>query len=152
MYRFGKMEHDAMEYLPLLIEKMSIDPAIIAIFLFGSYARGRPTPVSDIDLAVLLDQYFSPRQCFEKKLQLLALATKVLKTDEVDLVVLNQAPPALGYRILNSGQMLWEQEKNKNQRVQFQARTYQRYFDFQPVEKIMRDGLAKRIKGGQFGG
>ncbi|WP_052543919.1 type VII toxin-antitoxin system MntA family adenylyltransferase antitoxin [Desulfoscipio gibsoniae] len=104
MYRFKKIEHNVMEYIPLLIEKMRIDGDIVAIFLFGSYAEGKQTPVSDIDLAVLVDGDFPPSRYFEKELELLAIITSLLKTDEVDLVILNHAPPALSYRILSKGQ------------------------------------------------
>lgn len=122
-----------MEYIPLLIEKLSIDRDIVAIYLFGSYAEGKQTPVSDIDLAVLLDGDFPPNRYFEKKLALLALSTSLLKTDEVDLVIINHAPPAISYRILSKGRLLFEKENGKSQRVNFQVRIYDRYFDLQLI-------------------
>ena len=33
------------------------------VFLFGSYAHGRPTPDSDVDLLVVLDTPTSPLRC-----------------------------------------------------------------------------------------
>ena len=141
-----------LEYIPSLIEKLKTDGDIVGIYLFGSYAKGKQTPVSDIDLAILLDRGFPPGRYFEKKLELLAITTSVLKTDEVDLVILNEAPPALAYRVLSDGRLLLEQKDRKDQRVSFQVRTYDRYFDFKPVEKILHEGLIRRIKEGRFGG
>lgn len=152
LYRFKKIEHDVMQYIQLLIEKLSLDGDIVALYLFGSYAEDRQTPVSDIDLAVLLDLDFPPSRYFEKKLDLLSIATSTLKTDEVDMVILNQAPPALSYRILSKGRLLFEKEGGKGQRVSFQVRTCDRYFDFKPVEKVLHEGLVRRIKEGRFGG
>ncbi len=152
MYHFDKMRHDVTKCIPQLIEELRADGDIVALYLFGSFAAGKQTPVSDIDLAVILDHDFPPKRCFEKKLALLATITSLLKTDEVDLVILNQAPPALAYRILGEGRLLYEKESGKAQRVRFQVKTFDRYFDFKPVEKILHAGLVRRIKEDRFGG
>jgi hypothetical protein len=80
------------------------------------------------------------------------MITSLLKTDEVDLVILNQAPPVLSYGILSKGRLLFEKETGKGQRVSFQVRTFDRYFDFKPVEKVLHEGLVRRIREGRFGG
>ncbi len=140
------------EYIPLLIQRLKQDDDVIATYLFGSYAEGKQTPVSDVDLAVLFDQNFPRKFFFEKKLDLLFTATSILKTDAVDLVILNEAPPALSYQVLKKGKLLFEKPETKAQRVNFQVRVYDRYFDFKPVETVVREGLIKRIKEGRFGG
>lgn len=141
-----------MQYIPALTEKISIDNDIVAFYLFGSYAADKQNPASDIDLAVLLDREFPVHSYFDKKLKLLSLATSTLKTDEVDLIILNQAPPALSYQILSKSRLLFERDDKKGQRIDFQVRAFDRYFDFKPVEKVIHEGLAKRIKEGRFGG
>jgi predicted nucleotidyltransferase len=152
LYRFKKIDHDVRRYLPALVERLKSDGEIVAFYLFGSYAADRQTPASDIDLAVLLDRDLPPHRHFEKKLQLLSIITSELMTDEIDLVVLNQAPPALAYRVVREGKLLFEKEDGKAQRVSFQTRVWDRYFDFQSVEKILHEGLRRRIKEGRFGG
>ncbi|MEW5954257.1 MAG: nucleotidyltransferase domain-containing protein [Bacillota bacterium] len=152
LYRFKQIEHNVVEYIPLLIEKLKTDENIVAVYLFGSYAESKQTPVSDIDLAVLLDRDFPPGRYFEKKLELLSIITQLLNTDEVDLAILNQSPLALSYRVLSKGRLLYEKENGKGQRVSFQVRTYDRYFDFKPIEKILHEGLTRRIKEDRFGG
>jgi predicted nucleotidyltransferase len=152
LYRFKEIEHDVMQSIPLLVEKLRPDRDLVALYLFGSYAEGKQTPVSDIDLAVLLDRGFPAALYFEKKLKLLSTITSALKTDEVDLIILNQAPPALSYRVLSQGRLLYEEEDGKAQRVSFQVKTFDRYFDFKPVERVLHEGLIRRIKEGRFGG
>ncbi|WP_190259121.1 type VII toxin-antitoxin system MntA family adenylyltransferase antitoxin [Pelotomaculum schinkii] len=152
MYHLKKTAVDIMQYIPALTEKISMDNDIAAFYLFGSYAEDRQNPASDIDLAVLLDREFPMDSYFDKKLKLLSLATAALKTDEVDFIILNQAPPAFAYQILSKGRLLFERGDKKGQRVDFQVRTFDRYFDFKPVERVVHEGLAKRIKEGRFSG
>jgi len=152
LYRFKEIEHDVMQFIPLLVEKLRPDRDLVALYLFGSYAKGKQTSVSDIDLAVLLDRVFPPGRYFEKKLNLLSIITSALRTDEVDLIILNQAPTALSYRVLSQGRLLYEEEDRKAQRVSFQVQTFDRYFDFRPVERVLHEGLIRRIKEGRFGG
>jgi len=130
---------------------MASDKDVAGLYLFGSYGRGSHGPASDIDIAVLLDRDFPSRLLFDKKLGLLSLATRILKTDEVDLVILNQAPPALCFHVLKKGVVLFERTSAKDQIIAFKVRTWNTYFDFQPVGKIIQKGMIDRIRGGRFG-
>ncbi|MBF7083418.1 nucleotidyltransferase domain-containing protein [Desulfallas sp. Bu1-1] len=152
MHCYREKKHHAASYIPQFIEKARKDNDIVTVYLFGSHARGNNRCTSDIDLAVLLDQNISPGKYFEKKLHLLAQATETLKTDEVDLVILNEAPVSLAYQIIRDGRVLYQKKGAKGQRVAFQTLTCDRYFDFQPTAKVLYDGLLQRIKGGRFGG
>ncbi len=61
--------------------------SIIAIVLFGSYARKTENITSDIDIAIKLDREFSKREKFELQLQLEELVNKdvdLLNLDELD--------------------------------------------------------------------
>ncbi|WP_165791983.1 type VII toxin-antitoxin system MntA family adenylyltransferase antitoxin [Desulfocucumis palustris] len=152
MYRFEKIKNGVLKLIPRVIEILGQDKDIISVYLFGSYAEDRAGDSSDVDLAVLLSRDYPAALYFEKKLTLLARVTTCLKTDEVDLIILNQAPPSLAYRVFCKGKLLWERSGQKSWRVNFQAQTYDRYFDFLPVEKILHEGLIRRIKEGRFGG
>lgn len=145
-------KHQPLKYLPELVQKIKNDPDVISLYLFGSHARGKTWNKSDIDLAVLLKEGFSPRKQFAKRLKLMALAASTLKTADVDLVIMNQSPTFLNYNIFREGQLLYESKAGKTQRVSFQARTYDAHFDYQPVAKIFRDAMIKRIEEGRYGG
>ncbi|MEG3072163.1 MAG: nucleotidyltransferase domain-containing protein [Candidatus Syntrophopropionicum ammoniitolerans] len=91
MYHFEETKNNVTKCLTPLVEKLKNDQDIVAIYLFGSFAAGMQTPLSDIDLAIILDHNLPPSRYFKKKLDLLAIVTSLLKTDAVDLVILNQA-------------------------------------------------------------
>lgn len=152
MHYFRPIQPGLSRFITSLVEKLKKDQDITALFLFGSCARGKHTRLSDVDLAILLAPGYPRADYFKKKLALLPLITTTLRTDEVDLVILNSAPYSLVYQILTQGQLLYEKEEQKSHRVNFQARAYVDYFDFQPVEKALHDGLRRRIKEGRFGG
>ncbi|MGQ9558072.1 MAG: type VII toxin-antitoxin system MntA family adenylyltransferase antitoxin [Desulfurispora sp.] len=138
--------------LPILIETISRDEDVVAMYLFGSQATGKPTPLSDIDLAILLDQTVPQQNYFNKKLALLTTATSLLQKEEIDLVILNQAPPSLTYRVLSKGHLLYENPRKIKQRIGFQTRALNLYFDFLPVEKKLYAGLINRLRRGEYGG
>ncbi len=58
-------------------------------YLFGGLARGRVSPLSDVDIAIYLADGADIAQ---EKLETLGKLNELLKTDEVDLVILNTAP------------------------------------------------------------
>lgn len=151
MYRFKKI-NNADKYFPELIKKITQYQEIVALYLFGSFARGNANENSDIDLAIIFDKNVPSEIYFEKKMDYLILATEVLRTDEIDLIVLNNAPPSLAYRVFSEGKVLYENEEKKSQRVALQARVFNLYFDFMPVRKTVSEGLKRRIREGYFGG
>ena len=82
---------------------------IASVYLFGSHAAGREHRESDLDLAVLLrwDRYPSDRDRFEARVDLTADLGAALGRNDVDLVILNDAPPLFGRRIIYEGQRLF---------------------------------------------
>lgn len=83
-------------------------PAIVSVYLFGSRAEGRAHRESDIDLGLLMHRDILPtrKQRFEASLRIGAELTAAFSDDRVDLVVLNDAPPLLGRRIVTEGRRL----------------------------------------------
>jgi predicted nucleotidyltransferase len=75
-------------------------PGVLAAFLFGSQARGTAGLLSDIDVAVLHTEEITPRQRLDLRLDLASRAGAALGTGEIDVVLLNGAPPLLRDRVL----------------------------------------------------
>jgi len=75
----------------------------VAVYLFGSVARGTAREGSDVDLGVLLEKD-PPRTLRGLKLDLEA-DLEALDVP-VQLVVLNRAPPDLVHRVLRAGKLL----------------------------------------------
>ena len=51
--KLGKIPIDVKARLTDAVEKATEVPGVAAIWLFGSYARGNPTPLSDMDIPYL---------------------------------------------------------------------------------------------------
>ncbi len=67
----------------------------------------------------------------------------------VDLVLLDEASPALQYRVFRDGLLLIEREARR--RVAFEARAIQEYLDFQYLAAIYDRALIARAAEGRLG-
>lgn len=86
---------------------------------------------------------------FERKLELISLISAVLKTREIDLVVLNEASPSLVRSVMNTGKLLFSKDEEK--RITFLSKNLKEYIDFSFHRKRVWDAMKKRIKEGKFG-
>jgi len=96
-------------------------------YLFGSYGKGKAGPLSDLDIAVLLDGRLGKREIFDLRLRLINGISSILKTDKLDVVVMNNAPLLLNYNIISEGRIL--DSKDELERVMFETRILSRYLD-----------------------
>ena len=111
MIREGlKIAADSTEKIPEMVDLVSADRDIIALFAFGGLAKGQLKPLSDLDIAVLISRRLTGSQRFEKHLNLLTTLNRLFRTDEIDLVVLNDASPRFAHSILRDGQLLFCRE------------------------------------------
>ncbi len=78
---------------------------VVSAYLFGSHSEARSHRESDVDLAVLLDRgvFGTNRDRFEERLRLFGEIGGALRRNDVDLLILNDAPPELGARIVTRG-------------------------------------------------
>lgn len=97
-------------------------------YLFGSHAKGEATELSDIDLAVSFRAGVDVRRDLG---QLLDALVHELETDRIDLVLLEEIPPPLAYRIVRDGKRLLAVDPRQD--VSFRTRTIMRYLDFKPL-------------------
>lgn len=94
-------------------------------YLFGSYVRGDQASRSDIDVAVLLSDV--PRKMLDYYLHLVDGLSKIVEGD-VDLVILNTAPPLLKYQVIKKGLVIYSRDEAA--RVRFEAMALSEYLDF----------------------
>lgn len=86
-------------WIPLIADQLGQQKGIIAVLIYGSYAKGTANENSDIDIAILYEHQFvpSPPELWDLKTQL----DRILAT-EVDLLCLNLADPIIGNQIYQS--------------------------------------------------
>ena len=102
-----------------------------AAYIFGSVAAGRARPDSDVDIAVLVSERSQPADRLKYRLGLMTDLGSSLKRPDVDVVVLNEAPPLLAHRVLSKGILIFE--RSASARVRFQVQTASRYLDLIPM-------------------
>ncbi len=107
--------------------------------MFGRAGRRELHPLSDVDVAVYLDDTVDPVQA---RLDLIGVVTKHLGTDEVDLVVLNQAPTALLGRIVQSRMVITD--KDPFLRHRFESLALRTFLDFRIFERRLLDARFPR--------
>ena len=102
-------------------------PQVKLVYFFGSKSKNNDGPLSDYDFAIYLDER-KRTKISEIKLELLNKISRILKTDNIDLVVLNTAEsPELKYNIIKEGKLIFEKEPFK---VLIEPRILSEYFDF----------------------
>ena len=124
-------------------------PEILEAYLFGSQARGGSQPHSDVDVAVYLDPESFPDSPFGYAAELTADLVALIHSNEVDVVVLNQAHPLLYHRVLRDGLRLFERDARAT--TTREGRALSRYCDYVPHLRKVDAAHAARIEEGSFG-
>ncbi|MEJ5199650.1 MAG: nucleotidyltransferase domain-containing protein [Anaerolineae bacterium] len=126
-----------------LIAFLATQEDIVAAYLFGSLAEGRATPRSDIDIAVLLNRIPDDELGdLGRRLRLMEEFRRFADR-EVDVVILNTAPPLLRYQVLRHGRRLFERDRRA--RVEFEVRTGQEYEDLKPIRDFFTRALMTEL-------
>jgi predicted nucleotidyltransferase len=121
-------------------------PDVLVAYLFGSSARGTAGPLSDVDVAVLLRGDGDPSR---RHLELIGEAAAAAGSDKVDVVLLNEAPVALAYRVLRDGRLILCRDERA--RARFFVDIVDRYLDMEPFRRALADGVKHRLEAGRFG-
>lgn len=112
-----------------LRERFASDPGdALAVYLFGSEARGTAGPESDVDIAILRGRIPPPTlsaQAYDLADDLAGLLGR-----RVDLVILDTAPPDLIHRVLRDGILLLDRDRSA--RIRFEVAARNAYFDLKP--------------------
>lgn len=115
------MRIDCFEKLVKFFEK---EDKVKLAYLFGSTSRGDKGKLGDFDLGVLV-RSLKGYDRFRFQLKLLNDLVSILKTDKVDLVIMNDAPLSLNYNIIKDGILL----KDDEERINFEKGIISKYLD-----------------------
>jgi predicted nucleotidyltransferase len=124
-------------------------PEILEGYLFGSTALGERQAHSDVDVAVYVQPDGAPPAPFGYTAQLTAELMRALRTDRIDLVVLNHAPPLLYGRVLRDGIRVFSRHLRAT--TTREGRALSRYCDFVPQLAKIEAAHHARVAQGAFG-
>lgn len=119
-----------------------LDASIVAVYLFGSFAHGREQPMSDVDLAILLDER---AESMDRK-QLLARLHRdlgrLLRKD-IHILVLNDASYVVRVEALFRGRCV--HVKDEESLARFRMLTLSLFADFAPYLDHLHQRLKRRL-------
>lgn len=122
-------------------------PEVLEAYLFGSSARGEREPHSDVDVAVYLDRRSGPGAPYGAPATLAAELMTTTGEPQVDVVVLNEAPPLLYGRVVQDGVRFLSRDLAAT--TTREGRALSRYCDFVPhLAKIDAAHRARILRGG----
>jgi predicted nucleotidyltransferase len=135
-------------HIPSLEGYFASQAEVVLAYLFGSQARGQAGPLSDVDIAVLLEGRPNTILCFDARLKLIGDLLQLLHTEDVDVAILNQTPPALNYRVLRDGQILFCRDRDKM--IAFRVQTINKYLDFKPILERHEQAIIEKARKGEL--
>jgi uncharacterized protein len=135
MIRYSRLPDNIQVLIPRAVSYLQSRKDIHFAYLFGGFARKKLTPLSDVDIAVYLSEVADSA---EEKIDILGNLMDFLQTDEVDLVILNQAPLSLKMKILEIREVIVD--NNPFLRHRYESLTMREYFDF----AFLETGILKR--------
>lgn len=122
------------------------EKTVEAVYLFGSYAQDTASPLSDIDFAILLSTKNKQDNQELRRFFINALI-RIFHKNDLDVVLLNEAPPALRFNIIKNGKLLYVD--NEKERIDFESQTIIDYIDTYPLRDVYNRYLFKNIKEGK---
>lgn len=127
-----------------LQQRLQHYPEIVAAYLFGSVVTGKMTPMSDVDIAILLPKQTSYRRELSLAFDVMSEAQKIFHR-ESDVKVLNRIKdlPFL-YEVLSTGKLIYESDRAKHR--EFVAHAVIAYLDFKPAHEIALRNYARSLK------
>ncbi len=113
---------DASNLLERLLDRAESDPAVLAVLLFGSRARGQAVTGSDVDVCLIL-QPDAPANPTEVRLT-------YVSSFDLDIQVFQALPLYVRSRVLKEGQVLVA--KDEDALYELAIRTAKAFEDFKP--------------------
>jgi uncharacterized protein len=119
----------------------SSKPEVVAVYLFGSYARDRQYLTSDVDIGILFETGLSEKFS-EKTVEYSKDLARITRKD-IHPVVMNHAGEFLAKQIFSKGRCI--HQKNKSLVSEYQMKMYSMIADFEYYQHIISLGFIRKV-------
>jgi predicted nucleotidyltransferase len=128
--------------------RFSAFPEVVAVYLFGSAARGTRGKRSDVDIAVLTRAGGTSRRGSRSLVEYVQAACDALGTDDVDVVLLRRAPVVLRHEVFREGKLLLVRDPEALSR--FRLESSREYLDTIPLRRTFEEAFFRRVRRNGF--
>lgn len=125
-----------------LFSQSPVNAAYLAGTLSNRTSFGHLT---DVDIAILLMEQIKSDQFLDYQLYFFSELAKRLESDNIDVVILNQASLLLKLQVIKYGQILFS--RDEKQRISFETKAIMDYLDFKKFDEIQNQALGRRLYG-----
>jgi uncharacterized protein YutE (UPF0331/DUF86 family)/predicted nucleotidyltransferase len=101
--------------------------------------------LSDVDIAILLMDEIKSDQFLDYQLYFFSELAKRLDSDNIDVVILNQASMLLKLQVIKYGQILFSRDEKR--RISFETKAVMDYLDFKKFDEVQHQALSRRLHG-----
>lgn len=115
---------------------------VFIVYLFGSRSRGKGSPMSDVDIGVVLKATIPAGDARSIYQSLYEIFTELYPSSKVDIVLLQSAPLTLQYSAISEGKILFEEDPILT--ADYENRVVNRYLDFIPILDYFDSVVARR--------
>lgn len=126
-----------MDKSAVIEQVLRVVPSCIALYQFGSEAKGQAHAGSDLDLAFLSTAPVSPVQRFDLEQDLASLLHQI-----VDFIDLRQASTVMKMQVISSGKCLYS--RNDGDRDRFETWIYSSYARLNEERREILNDIQKR--------
>ncbi len=120
-----------------------------AAYLAGSTAgRKIAGTYNDLDIALLLLGAVKANEFFDYQVYFVSELSKALETNELDIVILNQASLLQRWQVIRTWGLLYQRDQKR--RVEYEARAAMEYLEFKKYDEVQSKALAERTRGDRF--
>lgn len=131
------------QLIPILGKFFQAHDCVELAYLFGSAAKGKAGALSDIDIGIYLSAGMTKAQRNQKRLELIAKLTTILKNDKIDLLIINDTPPVLNFEIIKPNVLVLARDHDL--KLDVEQRIMSRYLDRKYHEDFLNRTLMKKI-------
>jgi uncharacterized protein YutE (UPF0331/DUF86 family)/predicted nucleotidyltransferase len=143
--RIAKDRVNVQQRLDHVTETVACWNELVALWLFGSYARQEATPLSDLDFAYLLQEGLPEAHIQRLDKELYITLAQLFSTDDLSLVDLRRAPSRIAFAVLQQGQLLFC--RDPAQRAQLQESVATHFPEAEQLTKEVLRAFEHQLKG-----